>query len=407
MRSGSLLTAVLATAFMTGQVSVGHVIAQEAVEAIEPGAVAVPVDTLQEDVRAESYPTVQQWVVLDGNQQFRGRLVTPGWEGEAMPVVGATVMVTGADNVVHPADGVTNTIGEFVVSGLQPGVYTLFATGPKTVACKALHVLDASAAQPSNEALTISAAKISRERFLSAVSRYLIRSIGRSIPLSVDHAKRMSDEYVPGFGYRVVQSDGGLAGRVLGAGSTGAPMMNVLVYRGGSMVAKTTTDESGRFYVPDLPPASYGFAVMGPEGMAILGIELLREPSGLDLTQSGEQPVFVRAQVGAEIAIQLAPIAQDSPEIEELGPANDASAPTAPALGGGLTPPGTPPIPPVTGGGGIAGGGFSGSGSGGMGGGGRGGLGIIAAGGIAAAAIAAEDDDDTSLTPPPASPATP
>ncbi|MEL6107132.1 MAG: carboxypeptidase-like regulatory domain-containing protein [Planctomycetota bacterium] len=361
------------------------------------------VEPAAEAAEADMYPTVRQWVILDESRQFRGRLVTPGWEDAPAPVVGADVMVTGPDNVVRHAEGVTNTIGEFVVADLEPGIYTLFAASPKAVACTALHVIGSNdGAGKQSETLTVSAAKISQERILSAISRYLTKSIKRAIPMDVPHAQAMTDNSDAGSGYRIVQTDGGLTGRILGTQTAGAPLMNVLVYRGGSMIAKTTTDESGEFFVSDLAPAAYGLVVMGPQGMAIMGIELLPEPNGLELTQNSAGRYFVNAQTEATFAIQLAPIAQDSPELQEIEtPQDNDAVPAQPPAAGDLLPP--TPLPPLTrgGGGGVGGGGPAGIGGGG-------GLGAIGIGAIGAgAAAAAIDDDDDAIVPPAASPATP
>ena len=389
MRSAFLLgLAVFASSTIA---PVGNALAQEAEE--------LQIDS----ARAQAYPTVRQWAVLEDGQ-IRGRLVTPTWEDAASPVVGADVMITGEDNVVRRADGMTNTIGEFVVSGLQPGVYTLFAASPKAFVCKAIHVVDTSAGTAhGTEAFTISAAKISRERMLSAISRYLTRSIGRSIPLDIPYAKAMSDNFDPSYSYRVIQTDGGMAGRVLGAQGVGAPLTNVLIYRGGSMVAKTTTDEDGGFFVSDLPPSAYGVFAMGPEGMAITGVELLSEPSGLELTHTDRASYFVRAQTGAILAIQLAPIAQDSPELQELEEPVEPVAPTQSTPIDGALPPAAP-LPSITSAGGSFGGGGGGGGSS-LGGGG--GLGVIGLGVLGAGAAVAIDDDDNAIVPPAASPATP
>lgn len=397
MRSAFLLgLAILGSA----TVSFVPAIAQEFEELkVEPAA--------EEAAEAEMYPTVRQWVILDESQQFRGRLVTPGWEDAPAPVAGADVMITGSDDVVRHADGMTNTIGEFVISDLEPGVYTLFAASPKAVACTALHVMSAAdGAGKQQETLTVSAAKISQERILSAISRYLTKSIKRGITMDVTHAQAMTDNSDAGSGYRISQSDGGLSGRILGTQAGGAPLMNVLIYRGGSMIAKTTTDEKGEFFVADLAPAAYGLVVIGPQGMAIMGIELTPEAAGLELTQNSAGRYFVNAQTEAVFAIQLAPIAQDSPELEELQTQEDSNAVPAqpPVAGGDLLPPGPSPLAPLTRGGGS----FGGGGGGGSGIGGGGGLGVIGIGALGAgAAAAAIDDDDDAIVPPAASPATP
>lgn len=208
--------------------------------------------------------------------------------------------------------------------------------------------------------------------------------------------------------------EGRVEGRILSpsptSSSAGLAGVNIMIYSGNQLVARSITDVQGRFVVQNLRPGVYGLIAAGPAGYAAFAFDA-------DVTNREE---VVRNTADAENGVALVRMMQPGPGgivvpvippeftpevVDAIGDGSDTGIPGAD--------PGAPGFAPVPGGGfaGGAGGGFGGGGGGlGAAGGGLGGAGgLLALGGIGAAvAIAASNDDDRPIVlPPVATPATP
>lgn len=391
--------------------------------------------------------TEKQWVKsVDGNLQ--GRIILPTEGGAASAVKEATVALVDRDGKILKASAKTNAKGEFQIAGVKPGVYALTARADYVFACCAMHVLGNEADKAFPTSVEIAAANIDFTTVKTAVIRYMPPKV-RDFDFSIEKANltALTPQVTGKDFFRVIQSGDGMRGRLHCAGAFGdeldeAQLTNVFIMKNGLEAARTVTNENGEFTIDKLDPGQYSLMAIGPEGLGMVGFELVSaEDSIAQTTTDGKQFVGVSANCCCqEFAMQVAPpceqIISDVVISEQvIDPCGGCGQPVdACGCGQVVDPCGCGagvPIEgeiiddgfgtPLAGGYGAGGGGgYYGGGGGGGGGllGGGGGFGAIAGlAGLGGVIAAVADDDDGNaagggggggvIIPPPASPAVP
>ena len=432
---------------------------------------ALTVCTVQAETRVNTL-TVNQWVQPTADGVLQGRIVVPGPNGTSKAVENADVAIVAQNGKVLQSSSKTNTNGQFTIKGVEPGVYALSARADFVFAACAMHVLDSDLVgeQEFPQQAEISAANVDFTTVKTAVIRYLPPKAKSSRATIKDvQLDALANQVCGEQSFRVAQTSGGLRGRLHSAGADGATLSgaqrtNVFIIKDGIEVARTITDEKGRFDIAKIGAGNYSLMAVGPDGLGMIGFELVDEDA-LDtksaaVTADGKQ--FVGLLGGGcccqELAMQVAPmpetIVQDVVVAEQPVASCGCGQPVdqcscgvpvdpcgcdgtvvdggaivdggmivdggivdggavvdgfgTPVAGGGFA----PGYGGGFGGGGFSGGGggFSGGGGGFIGGGGAGGLGGLAAlagiGGVIAATTS-DDSDDVVVVPPAVSPVVP
>ncbi|MEM9587750.1 MAG: carboxypeptidase-like regulatory domain-containing protein [Planctomycetota bacterium] len=382
--------------------------------------------------------TLNQWVRADDGQAVKGRVVLPTVDATANAIANAQVVLSHRDG--QAIRTTTDQDGNFSLMGLQPGVYALIARGPSgsSFACCALHVVDGSQAGSDaySSQFEVGAAKLRHQTIKSAVVRYLAPSTDSASSIEAARLDALSSKVCGDDFFRVAQVDGGMIGRLHTAGAKearlpDAGLANVFVLQGDKEVARTVSDESGRFQIDSLQPGQYSMVAVGQAGLAVAGFELVSETDVLQSGQPADSGYSFVTRLGRrcgccrEMAVQVAPLPEVSCCVEEVvlaDPCCEEVVVGDPVVGETIVDGGMAGAVPVDGfgtplaGGGFApggyagGGGFAGGGGGGGGfvGGGGGLAGLAALGGIGGViAATASDDDDQIIPPPVASPSTP
>ena len=146
----------------------------------------------------------------------------------------------------------------------------------------------------------------------------------------------------------------------------------------GAEVARTISDENGNFFIDNLPAGSYSLLAVGPQGMGLVGFELVNEePATAQVTANGKRLVQSGGCCCQQFSMQIAP-----PEVMNVVQAPMETIIEPSYVDGGFIQEGI--AAPLAGdgivGGGFTGGGFTGGG-GALSGGGGGGVGGLLGGG--------------------------
>ena len=356
---------------------------------------------------------VQQWVAAGPEGRIDAVIVAPDVPADTLQAGSVKVTLVSQDGAIYRAERSAESNVQYSFVGVPGGVYTLVTRGPNLAACYALHVVESQgeAFDPRHHRLEIGAAPMRINKVRNAVIRYMPSTIPFVADFGgADGPKAMSALHASGT-LSVAQTAGGLRGRIYRAGSAqsqlaGAAETNVLLYQNRELIAQAITDEDGAFSIETLTPGSYSVIAIGPDGIGVVGFQLVEEVLARRSPSSGDGRQLVALQASAsqpQLELQLAPSGLESPAIDELIQDETSQPETLPPGEAGLpVEPGAMQGPP---GGSMAGGGGGGGGSIG----GRGSLlpvlGFAAAG--AAVAAASSDDDDAFATPPVTSPITP
>lgn len=309
--------------------------------------------------------------------------------------------------------------GIATLENAKPGLHALVVageTGHVAVPIALREDGQADAVKASTAKLTLM--DIDPQEVVRVTSSYLSPEIGGTYE-DIDSSFVTTADVSQGLQYRVRLGDEGtLDGQVYsvlrsGVSTAGVEGTNVMIYRGNTLVARTTADQFGKFSVDEMAPGVYGLIGAGPAGYAAFAFEAYDAAAIATSSQNRETLVSVREESklaaaenniarGSVLPGLLVPPSMVPAVVEQIqlaGFVPGAEFVEAP-LAAPMAPFGQAPFGGAAG----AGGGFGGGGAaGGAAAGGAGGLlGIAAIGGIAAAAIASSDDDDA---PPIASPA--
>ncbi|QDT02992.1 Cna protein B-type domain protein [Rubripirellula lacrimiformis] len=382
------------------------------------------------DTQIVNHLTMNQWVRATENGELSGRVYLPGVNGEAKALANVTVAMKSRDGEVLRAT--TDSKGVFSVKNVPSGVYALTARGDNVFACCAMHVVDASVSSdvelPTEAEVAV--ANVDFTVVNTAVIRYMPTSV-RSFDSSLADAKldSLKDRIRSQDVFRVVQTDGGMKGRIHLAGVQrdalgDAEMTNVFLFKEGMEIARTLTGENGTFSFANIATGNYSVMAIGPDGIGLIGFELvdssLEPATASNVAADGTQLVGFGHHrrhnqcCCEEFAIQVAPCPEVVTCVEEViitetvidegcgcgVPGEILEGEVVmdgfgnPMAGGGYAPGG--------------GGGFSGGGGGGGGFGGGGLAALAGLGAIGAIIATTSDDDNNAITVPVvASPAVP
>ena len=367
------------------------------------------------DVVEGQHLTVHQWVQLSEDGTLSGRTFVSAAKGNAVGVDAVSVKIETVDGEVITAK--TDADGRFAFEDVEPGIYSFVAQGDGVYACCAMHAVPAG--ENTKELPTeaqISLADIDFATIKAAMVRYMppaFDPIASSI--EIEDGAKLASQVMGDPMFQVVQTDGGLEGTILRAGSEADELLaaegtNVFLFRRGTEVGRKVTDASGEFRMDEIKPGKYALIAVGPRGLGTVGFELISEEDNEPVTvegRDGTQLTQTGCNTCGNFAMQVAPpanivsdtvISEQYSSVAPVSSCNTCSAGSGGFLSGG-------------GGGGFASsGGFAGGGGGGLaGGGGLGGGGGLAGGagfgtlGLIGAAIAiplaVSDDDDEVVTP--------
>lgn len=384
--------------------------------------------------------TVPQWVNPETPGELKGRLILPAADGSSRSIANAVVVMTDRDGKTVRSR--TDDAGNFLLNGVEPGVYALTARADGVFACCAMHVVsqDMASADVLPKQVEVAAAAIDYTIIKTAILRYLP-------PFSADNPYTIANADLQGISGRVVgenlfrvsQTDGGLKGRIHVAGAQGktlgdAGLLNVFLVHKGEVVDRVLSKRNGTFEFADLAPGEYSILAIGQAGLGMAGFELVDESLASQVLQKADGSALVgsdsRTLVATyndpccccctEFSMQIAPLPQAIESFEEIiyeePIVTEESIVSDPAMEGAVDEFGNPiggegfGDPALGGNGaltgsGAGGGGFAGGGGGGGFGGGLGGLAGLAA---IAAIIGNDNNNDQLVTPaPPASPIIP
>lgn len=369
--------------------------------------------------------TMNQWVRVSSDGAFSGRVFLPTEGGNAEALADVDVAIKSRDGQVLRAK--TDSKGMFQFNDAAAGVYALTARGENVFACCAMHVVAADAAVEVELPVQadIAVANVDYTVVNTAVIRYMPannKSDGGSLAgVDLDGLKdRIRSQDV----FRVVQTDGGMKGRIHVAGARAssladAKLTNVFLFKDGMEIDRTLTNVNGGFNFASIAAGNYSLLAIGPDGIALIGFELVDSASqvrsassnvAVDGTQLvGFGHLFGHGQQNQccceEFAIQVAPCPEVVTCVEEVI-SEVVISETIIDEGCGCGVPGEiiegevimdgfgTPLAGGGYGGGYGGGGGFGGGGGGFGG-GFGGIGALAGlAGIGAIIAATSDDDD-------------
>ena len=330
-----------------------------------------------------------QWLRLAEDGSFWGTLGTPAGESQIRQ---SGVGVVLCQNGQRIAEVTTAEDGSFRFVDLKPGVYSLVAQNPSTLAVMSVTLLDASAGKHLPGGIQVRTLTPATERVVS-----LVRS--GSVPRQTFYPEFDKDPVGQerafwNSGRIAIDQEGGIRGKVsVPGGNVDLSGTSIYLTHSGNEVARTRADRDGNYRFDNIPPGNYGFVASGPAGIAALGFVAVGDGSeGGDSSASvsSDGRKFVKAILNQEsvpgLNVELAACdCMGAPVLAQNAiPVEEACCPL-----------------PMAGCCGVAGGGFAGGGGGGGGGigGGFGGglLPLALIGGLTAVGIVlAEDDDNNS-----------
>lgn len=359
--------------------------------------------------------TVRQWVQQDADGSVQGQIVLPAEGGTVKAVENAVVVMVDNEGKVLRAQAKTNAQGNFTFKNVQPGVYALSARADFVFACCAMHVVDAKtqSAQALPKLAEIAAANIDYTAVNRAIIRYLPPNVNSDVAFNTESLETITEARTENLEtFRVAQTAGGLEGKLYRAGVNkghlGECMMtNVFIMKDGQEITRTVTDGAGQFRIDNLEPGAYSLMAVGPDGLGMVGFELVDESKVQTAKVESANGERLIAQYGdccccQQVALQVAPCPQVNACVEECIISEEViieepccEVPLAEAPVDTYVDPGFG-YAPGYGGGGYYGGG----GGGGYAGGGLGGIAGLAGLGVAIAAVASDDDGVVVALPP-------
>lgn len=332
-----------------------------------------------------------QWLRLSPEGSFWGNLGTPAGENQ--------IRQSGVDIALIQNGQLVATVtsaedGSFRFVDLKPGVYSLVAQNPSTLAVMSVTLLESSAGAHLPGGIQVRSLTPATERVVtllksSSIPRpRLIQEINQD-PIAQDRSFLNS-------GRIAIDADGGIRGRVsVPGGNVDLSTTSIYLTHSGNEVARTRADRDGNYRFDNIPPGNYGFVASGPAGIAALGFVAVGKggasgDSSAAISQDGRKFVHFSVQQDAVPTLNVELASCDC-----LG---------APALAENLVPLEEVCCPlPMAGCCGVAGAGYgaAGGGGGGIGGGFGGGLLPLALiGGLTAVGITATDEKSNVIVSP-------
>jgi len=208
-----------------------------------------------------------QWVHRGEDGSIVGSIGAPAGDSQIRQGGVDIYLVRDGKRVVTTRSGED---GSFRLVGVAPGVYSLVAETPSTLAIMSLTVLENVSGQHLPTGIQIRSLTPATDRVVS-----LLRS--GTVPRAT-HGLAMDKDPIAGTrkflnSYKVaIDTEGDLRGRVTVPGG-GRSLAGTMVYltSAGKEVARTKTDDFGNYRFEGILPGNYGFVASGPQGVAALG----------------------------------------------------------------------------------------------------------------------------------------
>lgn len=327
-----------------------------------------------------------QWLRLSPDGSFWGTLGTPAGESQIRQ---SGVDIALCQNGQIIAQVTTAEDGSFRFVDVKPGVYSLVAQNPSTLAVMSVSILDSAAGKHLPGGIQVRTLTPATERVVSLVRSGSVPRARAEQEFDKDPAGQ--DRTFWNSGRIAIDQEGGIRGRVsVPSGNTDLSGTSIYLTHSGNEVARTRADRDGNYRFDNIPPGNYGFVASGPAGIAALGFVAVGQAAGggdasTSISEDGRK--FVRAVLQQDsvpgLNVELASCdCMGAPLIAQTAvPLEEACCPL-----------------PMAGCCGVAGGNFGGGGGGGGIGGGFGGglLPLALIGGLTAIGIELAKDDDKS-----------
>jgi hypothetical protein len=358
----------------------------------------------------------KQWIKLSDKRSIEGQVVELSTSDKS-PLNGLPIALVRDGKIVTAVK--TNAEGKFEFANATPGLYSLVCRTNQSFSVMALQVLDSEKGAHLPSSVEVRPVRQAGETVKSIVRAQVVPPFIGSVASSVETPSLDPIAAERRFALtHVVKLDdkgelhGQLARSGVSASKSNTQGMTVYVLNGENEVARTESDNEGRFVIRGLTPGVYGFVAAGANGVAATSFQVV-DP-GLALKGSdGTKLVSVNLQdccpiLNCEVVptqevtccepqvietIVEQPIASCGcePAVEEIACGDQCGA--APACGCGCG-----------GGWGGGGGSYGGGGGGGMFGAGGGGfgplLGLAGLAGVAAVIADNNDEGGTNLNQP-------
>ena len=231
--------------------------------------------------------TSNQWVQPTDAGTLVGRIILPSNDGMAQAVEGASVLIASVDGGGVSGEAVTDANGDFTITGVAPGVYSVISRAENAFARTVIHVIDSTADLGGRypNLAEIASTNISSEVVQATVLRYRPPSSGRMITMANADLDALANRVINDETFRVEQFDGGLNGQLYVAGADGpnlipAPMTNVFLMNNGVEVGRAITNQMGDFRIEGLELGNYSLLAIGREGMAAISFDLVAAADG-------------------------------------------------------------------------------------------------------------------------------
>ena len=330
---------------------------------------------------------VNQWVSLNANKGFHGKLISFGEAGMVLPRSAVEVTIAQKGKTVSRV--ITDADGMFQFKDIAVGSYSFVAQSDYCFATFGIHILPVGSGSPSSFEVCVSG-------LASATAKELIKDNwvpAESGAAEVFHKDPLGDKRVVSTSPKVLLQNGDLFGQV---SRPGLPISeqdltgNVAhIFQGGRSIAAAPVGRDGTFRIMNLAMGVYDLAVVGEDGNAVIGFEAIR-PNAVTVKRTSGAARLVSFQDASDrLTIELAEPVEigEGPEEVPFPAVQDSGQPF---IGGGF---------PARGGFGSGGGGFGGGGAGGGGiaGGGIGGLLGIAGLAVGVAALSNNDNFNPQL----------
>lgn len=380
-------------------------------------AVPAVVESVASVVAARQIPAQNALYVPDSTEPIRVQLTK--FDGNSDSKLAGSALA-----VVSPDGSVTrykvNEDGAVMFKVEKRGIYVFITSGPMGHAAFPVVVRVGAARSGEEKAgdVAVATPTITLPIFTLGVGE-AYRAVSSFLPPSawtlsdIDAALLATGEVTSTTDFRVNLSETGrMEGQVTSLLREGFVKQsiegnNLLLYKGGELVARSISDPLGRFAFEDVEPGAYGIICAGPGGYATFAFEAVMPalsatvPNRETLVSTVIQQPPVGGPFSSGDVLPIVPIPppsvpglaaflRDPNELEEQPLTVEAEAAFAPVPGGG-----------GMGGGGMGGGGMGGGGMGGGGMGGAGGLLGLAGLGIAAAAAGSDSGDRVIVNPTP------
>ena len=321
-----------------------------------------------------------QWVHADEFRNVRGSVVSlAGLDTVATPR--ARVSLLQAGEVVISDD--TDIAGEFLLEGVNPGVYTFVAETSSGIALYSLTVLDADAGKHLPNVM--------EARLMSTNSGRVNEVLqGQSLPSSTVYAVPTLDPLKSvrkqSVSHQVTLDSSGSVKGKLGRPMSSIDMtgMTAFVFKDGVEIGRARVGSDGAFVLRDLKPGAYGLVAAGMQGVSATGFCAIAP--GLALVNKNGERFVNQGTAASSLNVELGDARSPSqlPLTDSLA---DEEVLAGPPMG----------VPGMGGGFGGGGGSFGGGGGGGLGGIG----GLLGVAGLAAGIAAlASDNNDAPVTSP-------